>query len=411
MSMSTLDLFSIIIFLLLLGMIFEMESGSKWLDVNGSGNNLHSGHHHHPSYLHICSTILSTDVSRQLHHNEMILGALSIVSSSLSILGSGSIVIYSVWRGIHKSLEVEPLLHLSIADFLLSLMWISSAISFFVLYDASRPDITATTCFVWQFMAELIHIVTFLLTINYAVNVYLRMCNRAERMVQLLDPGQLHIPQYIDHKWIQPLLYVISWLLPILLMFPVLEKASKKHISSCQKCLILIDVPRLEGVGDMWQKYGYVLLVTMLCLAIISIVVIYMLTMKTYWQAVPTFHTDRQRRILGNMQTRVTLYILAFLTCWGPALTISAYKLSLDGSELDSAGATDPVHYYGLYIAQAVFAPMQGFLNSLVYGWTRKSFRQAIPPEQTRLLVDPVSACPITNSYLASSSDTIGRFE
>ena len=28
-----------------------------------------------------------------------------------------------------------------------------------------------------------------------------------------------------------------------------------------------------------------------------------------------------------------------------------------------------------VFLFQAVFAPLQGFLNSLVYGWSRRSFR------------------------------------
>ncbi|TKS82780.1 Transmembrane protein 116 [Collichthys lucidus] len=70
------------------------------------------------------------------------------------------------------------------------------------------------------------------------------------------------------------------------------------------------------------------------------------------------------------MDRRMLLYPLIFVVCWGPAVALAFLRLVKPSAGQGEAGGV-------LYISQAFTSASQGFLNCLVYGWTRERVRRA----------------------------------
>lgn len=189
-------------------------------------------------------------------------------------------------------------------------------------------------------------------------------------------------------KVVKKFMYASAWTLPMLLMLPILTNIRLDRISACQKCVILIDVPVLICKRISWV-YGYTVLAMALTISTIAIVIIYCLSLRLYWNAVPGFRTDHERRQFSNMQSRVTLYMIVFIVCWAPSAMISFHKwIGHSASSGHVDGVVDVNRFFWLYAYQSAFAPVQGLLNSIVYGWSRKHFRRSPLIYNAPLVVD-----------------------
>lgn len=60
-----------------------------------------------------------------------VIAVIYILTSSLSIVGAGSILIYAFSKRIVRSPEVHPLFHLALADLILASLWLSGACTWF----------------------------------------------------------------------------------------------------------------------------------------------------------------------------------------------------------------------------------------------------------------------------------------
>ena len=322
--------------------------------------------------------IVAPAVSNILHRNTNIIAKIGLTSATLSLLGSLSILIYTVVRKLMNNQHVRPLFHLSLAETILSVIWIGSTLKYFFAAEFEHPAYTAVSCFVWQLLAELVHLATFFLTINYALHVYLRMLQRTVQVHMVSEGGESHVPV----SCLSGASYVVSWCAPLLLLLPIFINIRVDHISACQKCVILIDVPVLL-CGNITPAYGYIVLACSLTVSTLLIILIYSASLKLYWKAVPGFRTDNERQQFANMQSRVTLYMLVFIVCWAPAFMISYHKWLNHSNAFEVyGGVVDVEKFFWLYVFQAVLAPLQGFANSVVYGWSRKQFRESQPPIQ-----------------------------
>lgn len=317
-----------------------------------------------------CTEIIPANISFDIKEKEKRIAIISLASASLSLLGSLSILGFILWKKLLKVNAILPLFHLSLADGILAFFWILTTTKYFVSRN-ENPLYTALSCFIWQLLTEITHFATIFLTINYAIDVYLKMRNRIIK-VHTVTEG-IEIPESTCQKRTKILLYVISWLLPFLIMMPILVNIRSDRISSCQKCVIFIDVAVLMGGSVPWN-YGYIALAVTLTITMIILFIVYLLSLRLYWKAVPGFRTDRQRRQLFNMQIRVTVYLLVFALCWAPGMVISYHKWFKHRNSR-AKGFLDIRRYQIIYFFQASFAPLQGFFNSIVYGWTKKTFR------------------------------------
>ncbi|XP_066928984.1 transmembrane protein 116-like [Clytia hemisphaerica] len=318
-------------------------------------------------------------VSPKYTHNEDVVAKVGLASASLTLVSTLSIVCFILCKHIQSNVQVKPLLHLSIADFLLAFAWVSANTAYLVKNDFEDVQQTAMSCFTWQLITEIIHIVTFCFTINYSINVYFLMKDRV-RSMGMDYTEQVHEMASLSAIRLQrfkSLLYYISWLMPIILMLPIIIESKMENISSCQKCVIAIDVPRLVNkVPPFIKAYGFILLAATLLLSMVTIMVLYGLTLRLYWRAIPAYHTDRQRRQLSNMKKRISVYVVVFMVCWLPALILSIMKSREVWLDVEHK-KVDLNDYFALYILQAVLTPLQGFFNTIVYGWSRRSFREA----------------------------------
>ncbi|XP_077996262.1 transmembrane protein 116-like [Glandiceps talaboti] len=309
------------------------------------------------------------ELDDQDNEDMRILRFVHLVVASLSILGAGSIIVYSVYKRTCRSIEVRPLFHLSIADLFLSICWVIGAAMWTLVWEnMDKSD----ECIYLQAVTEAFHIATFFLTVNYALNVYVRIkdrLNRANNLRPLLETTGM--------IWSLRIVLIIAWLLPVVLMIPVIL-LYKDANQDCTRCLLLFYRPASSVTHDdkynewLWSNYGSIVFVASLSLSIVALLILYGLAYRVYRQLLSqNVWTERQRLAVSNMRHRITLYILVFLFCWLPALTIAITHLVHDDAGL-------LIHeYFPLYLVQGITAPSQGFLNSLVYGWTRPSFRSA----------------------------------
>ncbi|XP_002737077.1 transmembrane protein 116-like [Saccoglossus kowalevskii] len=305
-----------------------------------------------------------------------ILSYVHIIVASLSIIGASSIIVYSIYRNSCTTLDVRPLFHLSIADLCLSICWVLGATFWIVSFQNGRVNFDIMEeCPYLQAVTQAFHIATFFLTVNYALNVYIRIKdkqNRANDLRPLMESWKM--------VWVLRSVYIFAWLAPIALMVPVVYlniKSDEPDDNDCGKrCLLFISKPSCNvEAKNHWLCANYATLVFVLALglSIIALLIIYGLSFRVYRQLVfQNVWTDRQRAAVSSMRYRITLYILVFLFCWLPAFTVAITQLVMEEIMW--------LHtYFTLYLVQGITAPSQGFLNCLVYGWTRPAFIRANP--------------------------------
>ncbi|KXJ28987.1 transmembrane protein 116 [Exaiptasia diaphana] len=319
-----------------------------------------------------------------------VVASLYIFTSLLSILGTGSIISCSLWNKIANSSEVHPLFHLALANFLLALTWFVGGIAW-----VSKSKMN---CFYVEVFGEMFLIMSFFLTVNYGINVYIRLRGKTHNLEHLnfstVSTSNLY-------KWLFRGLYIASWVIPVITVAPLIYKYKQqreemKEEPSCSRCLLLFDRPNLrnqEG-GVAWAMYDSILMIICLVPSILLLIVLYIMTERIHRKCLRRrgIHTDSQRKSMSNMRKRIILYIMVFIFCWTPALIVAimevARKLKTKDSDWELSCRT--------YIMQSVSAPLQGFLNSIVYGWTRKSFRRATRSRNDAAQRDYGSMLPIT---------------
>ncbi|XP_038059563.1 transmembrane protein 116-like [Patiria miniata] len=298
--------------------------------------------------------------------------------ASLSVFGSLSVIVYAMVRKVVKTSEIRPLFHLAIADLGLALCWLVGAILWNIPFDGVG-SVGFRVCTVLQAVTEMFNVISFFLTVNYALNVYLRLKDRHNRAKKLT---LLHT--MTSMKWIMRLFYVISWLLPIAVMTPVVVVHNRLRAQDpCTECLVLFFKPSVQGNNGSfeswsWAHYGAIFFVVSLLLSMVSIVTFYVLSAIVYRKLMKgNVWTNKQRRALVELCKRISFYIAAFVICWIPALVLNVMDLFCkDGVSL--------ITFDWLYVLQGVTAPSQGFLNCIVYGWTRTTFRMAKSPQDMR---------------------------
>lgn len=303
------------------------------------------------------------------------LKALAVVylfSSFLSIVGSMSIIVYTCVKKIVCSPEVLPLFHLSLADFLLASSWFLTTTLYWVFRHESAEDIKS--CFYLEIATEVFHITSFFLTTNYAAHVYIRLKQRTRGASS----------HGFFHRTVFFCLYALSWILPVLLMLPMVLFYSKKDFLDCSRCLLLFDRPRARiydqrGVEITnhdsfgWRNYGSLLLVLTLGISIVLLLVLYYKSVKEYTNTIKRsgLLSIQQRELMESNKKRVMLYIFVFFICWLPAFIVAFVDLGTEDKGYNFK------KMFFVFLIEGVLTPMQGFFNSLVYGWTRNSFRRA----------------------------------
>ncbi|XP_022095790.1 transmembrane protein 116-like [Acanthaster planci] len=274
--------------------------------------------------------------------------------------------------------QVRPLFHLAVADLGLAFCWLVGAILWNIPFDGVG-SVGFRVCTVLQAVTEMFNVISFFLTVNYALNVYLRLKDRLNRAHKLT---LLHT--MTSMKWVMRLFYVISWLLPIAVMTPVVVVYNHLRAQDpCTECLVLFFKPSVQGNNGSfeswsWAHYGAIFFVISLVLSMMAIVTFYAMSALLYRQLMKkNVWTNKQRKALIELCKRISLYISVFIICWIPALVLNIM-------DLQSKEGVSLITYDWLYVLQGVTAPSQGFLNCIIYGWTRATFRLAKSPQDMR---------------------------
>eukprot|EP00794_Sanderia_malayensis_P006302 gene6302-7024_t len=290
------------------------------------------------------------------NHRILILSYLYLVTSSLSIVGSASIVIASIAKKKVFNREVHPIFQLSLADFFGSLVLLAGAISYHML---RKKAAFSSHCQYLTGFATMFYMNTFLLTLNYAFATNHKVKSRLRLGEGMGGRGYGYInhPGHFNRIGVQNcsaavLRYGFSWFIPLLItlsMFAIDSGDYGINDNICTSCLPMFHYknsncqdltdPAYAGEPDWYGIYKY-MFIGLLTLSIIGSVLFYL----------HTYYLFRIAQVTRGL-------ILGFIS-------LSA-SFSMD-------------QYFWLYIFQACTCPLQGFINCIIYGWYRPGFKNAI---------------------------------
>uniref|UniRef100_A0A5F9DUN9 Transmembrane protein 116 n=2 Tax=Oryctolagus cuniculus TaxID=9986 RepID=A0A5F9DUN9_RABIT len=257
--------------------------------------------------------------------------------ATLSIIGSSSLIAYSVFQNIQKSAEKRPLFYLSFSDLLLGICWLTEAL----LYG-TPVDNKDVICYNLQAVGQML---------NYTCQL-----------------GQIA--------------FILSSLIPLLLMAPVfcLGNASEcfHNFSQSHRCILMHSPPSTmaeflnsinTSVCSILYFYGITIFLTSFLLSLLTIMVLFIQARTLYKKFVKSadFLGSEQWAVIHTVEQRVHFYPVTFFFCRGPAVILMIVKL------------TKPQYtklHMALYVLQALTAASQGLLNCGVYGWTQHKFYQ-----------------------------------
>lgn len=330
------------------------------------------------------------------------LAVIYMISSFLSIIGSLSIIIYTCKRRIVCNSEIHPLFHLSLADFFLACGWFVTTSLWWIHRNDSAKD--AEACFYLEIVTEIFHIASFFLTVNYATHVFVRIKQRTR------DAGS----HGFFYRKLFLGLYALSWIAPVLLMLPMVIYYTHHDFLDCSRCLLLFDRPKARmydkrgiEVTDTnnyaWRNYGSIVLVITLGVSIVLLLVLYFMAMKKFTNLIKRsgLLSIQQRELIESNKKRVMLYILVFFICWLPAFVVAFVDLFTEGQGYSFK------KMFVVFLIEGIFTPMQGFFNSLVYGWTRNSFRR-IGGDRMACRRPLLSPDGFTTSMYGANSERVG---
>jgi len=312
----------------------------------------------------------------------------------LSLFGSLSIVVVTIAKGKVFNQEIHPIFHLSLADFFGSAFLIAGDLMYHAL---KHGTVKSKACPYLTAFATAFYMSTFLLTLNYArsinENVQKRTAGGYSR-----QPTTHFMRIGVNSCSAMLLWYGFAWFLPFMLTFCLfaIDQASYgpyDHI--CSSCLPLFhyknsdcqekNIPDNKSVGNWYGVYKYSFLFVL--------AVSFIGALAFNWTAYRKFRmlhysggvmSQRQRKYLKLVKRRLSLFSFAFLFCWIPSVVLGIVSL-FPSFEMKTM--------YWLFILQACTCPLQGFINSLIYGWYRPGFKQVIN-ERTHLL-DPGPPSPV----------------
>ncbi|KAI3360879.1 hypothetical protein L3Q82_012898, partial [Scortum barcoo] len=294
-------------------------------------------------------------------------------------------------------LQLQPLFLLSVSDLLLALCWLIGAALF-----SQRCNSLNTHCYHLHTVEQILYMASFFYTLNYTWNLYRGIREKFYSCING-NPVQVNTHQQTS-KLVHTFFYskvqqwrfsnrvnttskitaLLSGLFPVMFMAPVFIQG---NISQCQanfsepyRCL-LINTGAMYLTSEHQQPirvcrllhaYRLATFLATFFLTLLSIIVLVVKARHIYRRVVTSngYLGNQQRASFRMMDRRMLLYPLIFVLCWGPAVSLAFLRVVKPSAAQGEAGGV-------LYISQAFTSASQGFLNCLVYGWTRAHLRQA----------------------------------
>ncbi|XP_056237168.1 transmembrane protein 116 [Seriola aureovittata] len=299
---------------------------------------------------------------------------IQLVMALLSVLGSGSIIVCVMSQRLSRTPELQPLFLLSVSDLLLALCWLIGA----ALFSKHCNSLNAH-CYNLQTVEQVLYMASFFYTLNYMWNLYTGI---REKFYSCHDGYPVQFSNRVSTAGKTTAL--LSGVIPLLLMTPVFIQG---NISQCQtnfsepyRCLLLhtgalyLTTEQHQPITtcSLLHTYSIVVFLAAFILTLLSITVFVVKARRIYRRVVTSngYLGNQQRTSFRVMDRRMLLYPLVFILCWGPAVGLASLRVVKPSACQGKAGVV-------FYISQAFTSASQGFLNCLVYGWTRARLRQA----------------------------------
>ncbi|XP_056392531.1 transmembrane protein 116 [Hyla sarda] len=281
---------------------------------------------------------------------------IQVVTSMLSIVGSGSIIGYAVFQNAVRSPEVRPLFYLSVSNLLLAFCWLLGA----VLYrpHAPKPNLP---CFNLQALGQMFYLSTFLYTINYVWQTFNNFKRRiGHDLIQISD----------KEYWMGKITTVLCSVVPVLFICPVLYYGNTKKCfgNNSYSCLVLnigshitLDRNSSDSCAAL-HTYSTTVFMVSFCLSTIGILVILGYSCQLFRMNQKDSRSLQEHwAVITVTRHSFLLFPAIFFFCCLPGVTLTLVSLKRIN-----------VGYQALCYIQAFTAVSQGFLNSLAYGWTQQ---------------------------------------
>ncbi|XP_027013385.2 uncharacterized protein si:dkey-30c15.2 isoform X2 [Tachysurus fulvidraco] len=309
---------------------------------------------------------------------------------TLSVNGSCSVFIASIVKRKNLNEQAKPLIQLALADLLASLCLFVTSVLNFVPSGAVKNS--QVLCSAGLALSLTFYYVSFLLVIVYAfesMHSIQGWREEDEGVSRHQDSSTRTRRKMID------LLYVLVWLLPVIGYVIYIRTVSftltplhpshqgfksKQSVwpntQFCSRCILFIqlhidDDDVCSTVDLKHIKYIKIFTFTSVLFGLICCTLMYwrlQVRLRRYEQD----GVRRAERIWSSARYMILIIIL----CWSPALLLIG--LSFICSKMD--------RLFPLFIIQAVSVSLHGFLNSIVYAWRRRNFREAVLGERMPLL-------------------------
>ncbi|XP_069610940.1 transmembrane protein 116 isoform X2 [Ranitomeya imitator] len=256
---------------------------------------------------------------------------IQVVTSMLSIVGSGSIIGYAVFQNAVRSPEVRPLFYLSLSDLFLAFCWLIGV----VVYKA---DTSGLPCFNLQAVGQMFYLSTILYTINFVWQTFSNFRRRISH----------------DLNQISDTRCCIGRIATVLCSCLVLNIGSQvtDNTHRYDDCAVL-------------HTYTTSVFMTSFCLATLCILAIVAYSCRLFKMYQKDSRPEQDHwAVITATRHSFLLFPSIFLFCSLPVVTLTL--VSLKGIHSS---------YQALCYIQAFTAISQGFLNSLAYGWTQQMIR------------------------------------
>lgn len=259
--------------------------------------------------------------------------AVNMIGAFMSVIGSLA-TIFSFARSRDKKQQLNQyIFFLSVCDLIASLGILLSQI---VVRWA--PEINSMPfCISIRAVIQLTFLSSFCWTTAIAIHMY-RAVN--------------HLPAY---KLIYIFFHVLSWGIPAVLVVAAIAKKVIVRATPVPWC-------------DIQRDYEWPLWFGPMLATIVINLIIYFMILKSFRSRESNF----QKKIEVVMIRRLSLYLLAFVLCW--VWSVIGHIISQ---------VSDHCAIYPIWILQDFFAPLQGFLNFIVYGLSNRMIFNCFKPKNT----------------------------
>ncbi|KAL8618155.1 hypothetical protein ACOMHN_059162 [Nucella lapillus] len=304
---------------------------------------------------------------------------LSLLTSGLSLVGSGSILVCVVYHQRVCATEIFPIFHLSVANGLASLVTMIMSVMFLDSLQG-LPGNNGPCGYFAAFMISL-YISTFFLTFGYALEAFIRLRRRLQSYLSMEINRNDGVSSYCMYG-----VYLLSWIVPLALAvflmlvthFITKENDQIMYIlpPECSLCFPVFSAHETYCWSRVKEGTQWLLMYRLIFL--LPLLAVFLMNMVLYICIARDFrHVAMRRGLLSYHQQqeetmlrkKAFLYQSAFIVCWIPTLVLMCISFT------DSYTMADN---YPLLILQAILGPLQGLLNCIIYGWKRTSFRQAL---------------------------------